>query len=64
MKYPSIAEVIAADQEYVSFWWNFLPDPKTPAEERVLDLAFQKFCVSGGFIEPQLARRIRRTTAK
>ena len=47
MKYPSIAEVIAADHEYVSFWWNFLPDPETPVEERVLDLVFKRFYVSG-----------------
>jgi hypothetical protein len=53
MKYPSIAEVSVADQEYVSFWWNFLPDPETPAEERVLDLVFEKFYMSGGFIEPE-----------
>jgi len=26
MKYPSITEVIAADQEHVPFWWTFLPD--------------------------------------
>ena len=64
MKYPSIAEVIAADQEHVSFWWNFLPDPKTTAEEHVLDLVFKKFYVTGGIIEPELARRIRRTAAK
>jgi hypothetical protein len=28
MKYPSITEVIAPDQEEVSFWWTFLPDPR------------------------------------
>jgi hypothetical protein len=60
MKYPSIAEVVAADQEQVSVWWHFLSDPKTPAEERVLDLVFKKFYTSGGFIEPELAKRVRR----
>lgn len=60
MKYPSIAEVIAADRGHVSYWWHFLPDPKTPEEERVLDLVFKKFHVSGGFIEPELAKRVRR----
>ena len=64
MKYPSIAEVIAADQEYVSFWWNFLPDPKTTAKEGVLDLVFKRFYVSGGFVEPELAKRIRPAAAK
>jgi len=49
MKYPSIGEVIVADQERVSFWWHFLPDPKTPAEEQ-----------SGAFIRPELAKRVRR----
>jgi hypothetical protein len=48
----------------VSFWWNSLPDPKTPAEERVLDLVFKKFYVTVGFIEPELANRIRRAAAK
>ena len=64
MKYPSIAEVIAADQEYVSFWWDFLPDSKTPAEERVLDLVFKKFYMGGAFIEPELAKRVPRAAAK
>jgi hypothetical protein len=60
MKYPSIAEVVAADQEQVSVWWHSLSDPKTPAEERVMDLVFKKFYTSGGFIEPELAKRVRR----
>jgi len=60
MKYPSIGEVIVADQERMSFWWHFLPDPKTPAEEHVLDLVFQKFYGSGAFIRPELAKRVRR----
>jgi len=64
MKYPSIAEVIAADQEHVSFWWNFLPDPKTPAEERLLDLVFKKFYASRGLIEPELTQRARRAAEK
>ena len=64
MKYPSIAEVVAADQEQVSVWWHFLSDPKTPAEERVLDLVFKKFQVSGGFIEPELAKRVRRASSE
>ena len=64
MKYPNIAEVIGADREQVSFWWHFMPDPETPAEERVLDLVFKKFHVSGGFIEPELAKRVRRAAAK
>ena len=59
MKYPSIGEVIVADQKRVSFWWHFLPDPKTPAEEHVLDLVFQKFYGSGAFIRPELAKRVR-----
>ena len=64
MKYPNIAEVIAADQEQVSFWWNFLPDPQTPAEERVLDLVFMKFLVNGGVLEPELVKRVRRAAGK
>ena len=32
MNYPTIAEVIAADQEQVSLWWHSLSDPKTPFE--------------------------------
>jgi hypothetical protein len=54
-QYPTIAEVIAADQEQVSFWWHLLPDPKTPLEERVMDLVFKKFYVTGGFA-PDLVR--------
>jgi len=54
--YPTIAEVIAADQEQVSLWWNFLPDPKTPLEERVMELIFKKFYVTGGFA-PDLVKR-------
>jgi len=49
VQYPTIAEVIAADQEQVSFWWHLLPDPKTPLEERVMDLVFKKFYVTGRF---------------
>jgi hypothetical protein len=64
MKYPSIGEVIVADQERVSFWWHFLPDPKTPTEEHVLDLVFQKFYGSGAFIRPELAKRVRRAAEK
>jgi hypothetical protein len=30
----------------------------------VLDLVFKKFYVGGGFIEPKLAKRIRRAAAK
>jgi len=56
--------VIVADQERVSFWWHFLPDPKTPAEEHVLDLVFQKFYGSGAFIPPELAKRVRRAAEK
>jgi hypothetical protein len=54
--YPTIAEVIAADQEQVSRWWNFLPDPKTPLEERVMELIFKKFSVTGGFA-PDLVKQ-------
>jgi len=56
MTYPTIAEVIAADQEQVSFWWHSLSDPKTPLEERVMDLIFKKFYVTGGFT-PDLVKR-------
>jgi hypothetical protein len=59
--YPTIAEVIAADQEQVSFWYNFLPDPKTPLEERVMELIFKKFYVTGGFA-PDLVKQ--RTAGK
>jgi len=48
----------------VSFWWHFLPDPKTPAEVHVLDLVFQKFYGSGAFIRPELAKRVRRAAEK
>jgi len=64
MKYPSIGEVIVADQERVSFWWHFLPDPKTPAEEHVLDLVFQTFHRSRAFTRPELAKRVRRAAEK
>jgi hypothetical protein len=64
MKYPSIGEVIVADQERVSFWWHFLPDPKTPAEEHVPDRVFHKFYESGVFIRPELAKRVRRAAEK
>ena len=57
MTYPTIAEVIAADQEQVSFWWHSLSDPKTPLEERVMDLIFKKLYVTGGFT-PDLVKRL------
>ena len=56
VQYPTIAEVIAADQEQVSFWWHVLLDPKTPLEERVMELIFKKFYVTGGFA-PDLVKR-------
>ena len=56
MNYPTVAEVVTADQEQVSFWWHSLPDPKTPFEEHVMDLIFKKFYVSGGFIQPELRK--------
>jgi len=56
VNYPTIAEVIAADQEQVSLWWYSLSDPKTPLEERVMDLIFKKFYVTGGFA-PDLVKR-------
>ena len=63
MHYPTVAEVVAADREQVSFWWHFLPDPKSPIEEHVMDLIFKKFYVNGGFIEPELRKlRVRRQT--
>jgi len=54
VNYPSIAEVVAADQEQVSLWWHSLSDPKTPLEERAMDLIFKKFCVTDA---PYLVRR-------
>ena len=54
MNYPTVAEVVAADQGQISLWWCFLPDPKTPVEERVMDLIFKKFYANGGFIGPEL----------
>jgi hypothetical protein len=47
MKYPTVAEVVAADPEQVCFWWCILPDPDTPEEERELDLIFIKHYVTG-----------------
>jgi hypothetical protein len=63
VEYPSVAEVIAADQERISFWWHFLPDPKTPAQERVMDLIFKKFYVNGGFVAPELRKKIKRAAS-
>jgi hypothetical protein len=60
MEYPTVAEVIAADQERISFWWHFLPDPKMSAQERVMDLIFKKFNVNGGFVAPELRKKIKR----
>ena len=54
MNYPTVAEVVVADQGQVSLWWHYLPDPKTPIEERVMDLIFKKFYSNGGFIRPEL----------
>ena len=56
VNYPTIAEVIVANQEQVSLWWHSLSDPKTPLEERVMDLIFKKFYVTGGFA-PDLVKR-------
>lgn len=64
MEYPTVAEVIAADQERVSFWWHFLPDPKTPAQERVMDLIFKKFNVNGGFVAPELRKTTKRAASR
>jgi hypothetical protein len=63
VEYPSVAEVITADQERISFWWHFLPDPKTPAQERVMDLIFKKFYVNGGFVAPELRKKIKRAAS-
>jgi hypothetical protein len=63
MEYPTVAEVIAADRERISFWWHLLPDPKTPAQERVMDLIFKKFYVNGGFVTPELRRKIKRAAS-
>ena len=63
MHYPTVAEVVAADQEQVSFWWHFLPDPKNAIEEHVMDLIFKKFYANGGFIELERRKlRVRRQT--
>ena len=43
MHYPTVAEVVAADQGQVSFWWHFLPNPKSPIEEHVMDLIFKNW---------------------
>ena len=56
LNYPTIAEVIGADREQVSLWWHSLSDPKTPLEERVMELIFKKFYVTGGFA-PELVKR-------
>ena len=56
VNYPTIAEVIVANQEQVSLWWHSLSDPKTPLEERVMELIFKKFYVTGGFA-PDLVKR-------
>jgi len=63
-EYPTVAEVIAADQERISFWWHFLPDPKTPAQEHVMDLIFKKFYVNGGFVAPELKKKIKRAASR
>ena len=57
VNYPTIAEVIVANQEQVSLWWHSLSDPKTPLEERVMDLIFKKLYVTGGFT-PDLVKRL------
>jgi hypothetical protein len=57
MKYPTVAEVVAADQEQISFWWLFLQEPETPAEERVLDLIFKKYYANGGLVVPEISER-------
>ena len=57
LDYPTIAEVIAADQEQVCLWWHSLSDPKTPLEERVMDLIFKKLYVTGGFAQDLVKRR-------
>jgi len=64
MKYPTVDKVISADQEQVTFWWHFLQEPETPAEERVMDLIFKKFYVNGGFIEPDFRKKIGRTASR
>lgn len=47
MKYTTVGEVVAADQEQISFWWCSLRDPMTPDEELVMDLVFRKYYVKG-----------------
>jgi hypothetical protein len=56
MNYPTTAEVVAADQDQISLWWHSLQDPETPEQERMMDLIFTKYYVSGGFIEPGLRK--------
>jgi hypothetical protein len=63
MDYPALADVISADRGQIACWSNFLQEPETPAEERVMDLIFKKFCVNGGFIAPELRKKVGRTAS-
>ena len=64
MKYPTVAEVVSADNEQIAFWWHFLQEPESPAEERVMDLIFKKFYVNGGFIAPEFRKKVGRTVSR
>lgn len=66
MKYPTLAEVEAADHEQICRWWRFLPSPgfrpkyavqETVMELQVMDRIVIRFKQLGG-MTPELSKRI------
>ena len=59
MIYPTVSEVVKADREQIRRWWISLRRPRSPVEERALELIRKKF-ICFGASSAEIADRLNR----
>ncbi len=57
MKYPTLEQVEAANQEQLCRWFRFLPVGKNDSDLAVVNRVFERVREGGGFT-PEISKRI------
>ena len=57
MRFPTMAEVEAADREQLCRWWRFLPGGVTDEQKPIMDRLAERFTEVGGFT-PEISKGI------
>jgi hypothetical protein len=57
MRFPTMAEVEAADHELLCRWYRFLPAGVTAEEKPIMDRLVERFHALGGFT-PAISKRL------